>query len=1617
MRKFIKLSLFFLFLTCATWFARADTDDVFNQTDWTGGSDTSASAQHPGNKSGWGKYYSGDNYISGGSSGKVIQNSESLSAIDTADADFQKTGSLRDKINVSNGSLVLDSTSEDPFTSNLGQWTGLPEVPKLTWKSAFVRVVHPTEGKIYIYALWSGKTFARYKDETGTWEILADTPKAFGMGASLAYPPGNGDFIYAVRGAGAKDFWKYSISGNTWSRIKDTNYNVGYGGSITAYDSNSIYCVAGNGGYKFMVYTITTPADTWTDSSDVTNTGVGRQASLVYPGSGDYIYLSNGNVTNVTRYRVPAPAGWTTLTNQAPVAIGDMCYPGTGNYLYAWNISDTLRSFVRLNFTLPTPAWEDLTATARLPILGYRAILYYPGTNSKLKLLSMENYSRTFNFDTGTSKWDDACGEGYNYTYNGGYQVYDGTYIYATRGNNGTPFWRYNPSTDVWEGRNSTPLSCYYGSSMALLGGSIYLTRGYNNASFAKYDGTNWADLTATQPMPANVGYGGELCTVQNGGSHLYALGGNNTTNFWKYDTTAGWSAVASTPANVYDGGSLVYPGVADNEGNYFLYATAGGGIKSFWKYCYSTAGTTYTADTWYPVANAPFLEWNEGRLIYPAGGGDYIYYLGGYDNLFARYKFKGTSGVNTWEMLEPPPANISTYFSACAVGSKIYLNSYYSDYTTHIFDTATLKWSERFPDTFAPYYGRTVYPGGDIVYMFYGNYTSHIWKYSISQKRWVGLVRAAYDGKPILLKYGTKACYPGSGDYIYMIEGGNTNNFWRYDYVHNVWAPLSGPVVPNVVTSIAVTAGGTGYTSVPTVTITGGSGSGATAAASLVGGVVTCINVTAGGRDYTSTPTVTITGGGGSGATAAATVTSAVPLGFYAGSQLDGKGDVLYACQGRDVSNATEERGYKFLTYTISTGAWQVSAPSTSLPDLPNYINNSYYLGNKLLHVPSIHKIFWMGYEDGTLRIYDTVSKLWSTASTPPVITIRARNGSCFYYSAADNSIYLFSGQSYYKFFKYSIGTDSWVELSPHGREIYYTGYDADSFYPDSGTGLIYFWDGGYDSYFCRYSIAQNDWDQPATIPYLGSGYPVMSEGPDGDSLYFGYYYFYLYSISTRTWKQLNSPLSDLGWYWDYYSSQLVYFPGDRDSLFSTRAYGTTNFARYSISQNHWTDCLSPGSFGYGHCLVATAYKIYCLMGSGGVSFKSYNPAAPATPWAAETNFPATVSQGSAMVYIPQENAIYATRGSATSEFYKFTISSPQWLALDNAPVILRGCDTYGTSLVYPGVGDYIYLLVSSMTGDIGETESLYRFSLSQQKWDTTEMQSAPIYMDSGSKMVYPGKGNYLYAYRGWNYYDILKYLLFKQGTYTSEIKNIGRNKSYGTINWSDTGNGSFEFRARTSDNQSMSGATDWASVPVRKKQELLSDSYPALRNKQPYLQYQMKFLADDFNKLPTLNDLTINYDKYRTVQGLVSTPYDSTEANNRLMKLSWTETAPAGTEIRMQIKTASTKAGLSDSNNHFLGPGGTQTFNDNYSNDGDYAHAATITVSGGYALLTKLLQDYQYTQRIVLDNSAGTISYANSAVKINIDSSNSHFWSNVKSDGGDIRFADQQGNVLSYN
>jgi hypothetical protein len=155
-----------------------------------------------------------------------------------------------------------------------------------------------------------------------------------------------------------------------------------------------------------------------------------------------------------------------------------------------------------------------------------------------------------------------------------------------------------------------------------------------------------------------------------------------------------------------------------------------------------------------------------------------------------------------------------------------------------------------------------------------------------------------------------------------------------------NITEALPGyRAVTDEVHTILVTNGGTGYTSLPTVTLSGGGGSGATAVVAVtIGNVVKAINITNPGKGYTSAPTVSFSGGGGSGAAATAYIGSSLavttPLASYGFSA---------ACMGEKVMNNNT------LSISVAGGPYKPDSQTyaleaTSEPAFVGYDGTQYY-------------------------------------------------------------------------------------------------------------------------------------------------------------------------------------------------------------------------------------------------------------------------------------------------------------------------------------------------------------------------------------------------------------------------------------------------------------------------------------------------------------------------------------------------------------------------------------------------------------------------------------------------------------------------------------------------
>ena len=466
-----------------------------------------------------------------------------------------------------------------------------------------------TDGSRYIYAFagryditnqLTSQKFLRYDIQQDKWEYLKDTPSYYRTFASLVYVAGSPNYIYALEGNGRYGFWRYNVSSNTWESIQNSTY----------YCEN--YC------------------------------------DMVYDGS-QYIYLSTSwdNPDRFYRYNV-TNGTWTRLTN-APID-GAFVYGSTlvkvGNYIYVPR-SNSTRTFYR--YSILGNSWDtatDLPAPTYYASAVYdddnnRIIVYggvtnfwyyYPETNSWSDPL----YVPTYTYDQGENFVSDGAGNFYWCIGRGSYTCYkynstvspptwtalpntpanlgdrgvsvawDGTNLYVNQGNWGNSFYKYNGSS--WSTLSSPPATLGIGSAMVASGSAIFALRGEGSASFYRYDiaGNSWTTKANT---PEGIYRGSGLVKA---GDYIYALQGYNSGGFFRYNETGNsWTRMASLPVGSYYGGGITY------DGNDYIYALVAGNTdiysRQFYRYSISK-------NLWERIADAPEMVRSGAGIAYYNG-------------------------------------------------------------------------------------------------------------------------------------------------------------------------------------------------------------------------------------------------------------------------------------------------------------------------------------------------------------------------------------------------------------------------------------------------------------------------------------------------------------------------------------------------------------------------------------------------------------------------------------------------------------------------------------------------------------------------------------------------------------------------------------------------------------------------------------------------------------------------------------------------------------------------------------------------------------------------------------------------------------------------------------
>ncbi|MCK9356267.1 MAG: hypothetical protein M0R22_03835 [Dehalococcoidia bacterium] len=559
------------------------------------------------------------------------------------------------------------------------------------------------------------------------------------------------------------------------------------------------------------------------------------------------------------------------------------------------------------------------------------------------------------------------------------------------------------------------------------------------------------------------------------------------------------------------------------------------------------------------------------------------------------------------------------------------------------------------------------------VFYAFRGNNTADFWRYDSLSNQWISTASA-----PGIVGAGGGLAFPRDNAihenrYIFALQGGNSNAFWRYDIVTDAWVAMA--VAPGLVNAggylrwggnqkLYAYQGGTTAlwvydiptnawsTLAPTSAATG-------AGASLVWTGDDYIYGTLGGgsavfRRYSISGNSWSDAGSVPGNIGAGAETSYVNKTFTLDDETTTVTyNYIYATLGGNSS--------LFYRYDRVGGTWEAMA---SAPGNVNAGGTLRWNGEGFVYA----------FQGGTANLwrYNILLNTWRTSLTPTPSSVTNGGALC---SDGVNYLYAFQGGSRL-FWRYHRTTDYlWVPMAESPEAV-----GAGGALVYASGGYIYALRGGNTTDFWRYSISDNSWTAMAPTPNpVGAGGALAWTGGD-----------YIYAL---------------------------------------RGGGTTGFGRYSIAQNKWTSLTYPPlavSDGGALAYKNTSERLYALRGGNTNTFWSYDPATDT--WTTMANVPGAVGYGGAMVNVPG-NFVYVMRGNSTTSFYRFNFRSGKWQNRANTPAPVGTGSIGGGALAYAGNG-----VIDALRGT--NTTDVWRHTTAVDTWGVT-LDTVPAITGLGAKMV----------------------------------------------------------------------------------------------------------------------------------------------------------------------------------------------------------------------------------------------------------------------------------------
>ncbi|NOY74124.1 MAG: hypothetical protein GXP14_17450 [Gammaproteobacteria bacterium] len=415
--------------------------------------------------------------------------------------------------------------------------------------------------------------------------------------------------------------------------------------------------------------------------------------------------------------------------------------------------------------------------------------------------------------------------------------------------------------------------------------------------------------------------------------------------------------------------------------------------------------------------------------------------------------------------------------------------------------------------------------------------------------------------------------------------------------------------------------------------------------------------------------------------------------------------------------------------------------------------------------------------------------------------------------------------------------------------------------------------------------------------------------------------------------------------------------------------AYAVYVVGNYAYVADLWgglqiVDISTPASaflVGSGYDTPGIASDVFVLndtayIADGSSGLQIFNIANPASPQLM-ANYPGTVSR----VAVIKDVAYLIGLNSGLSIINISDPADPQLLAFSSDVTNGNGIHV---------VGDYAYITdVSNNQLKIIDISNSYN-PLLETSFATS----------SGDLQV---SGKYAYIANGTGLQVISLGDYMASGIYYSSILDAGSHVGFTSVDYlaAIPPNTTLNVSVRSGNTvmPENGGWTAWQTLMV-------SGGDISGQGSNRYLQYKVDLSSSDSNVTAKLDSITVNYNRYFFATTITSSAFNTTFADNLLGMLSWNETLPTGTDVRLQVRSAADNLGVPGTWSDWQGPDSTASsyWNSINSFSGSCSGSGVITCASMANTLRDGIND-QWLQYQITLVSSGDNSPTLSAIILN--------------------------------